>query len=112
MIGTIVSMRYIGQRNWWESIVFWAVYLFVSTILVSLVAMADIQYLGFIVATAVFFVLAIKWYMIPWRQIITLWLVAIAIDFIIGLALADVLIPVIGNDWAQGLMPVLSLTGA
>jgi len=104
-------MKYIGMKNWWQSIVFWAVYLFVSTIVVSLVAMVNIQYLGFVVATAIFFILAVKWYLIPWRQVITVWLVAIVIDLVISLALADYIVPIIGSDWAQGLMPVLSLTG-
>lgn len=112
MIGTILSMKFVGEKTWWQSLVFWIVYLFVSTIVVSVIAMVDVQYLGFVVATVIFFALAIVWYTIPWRQVITVWLVAVVFDLIISLVLADYIIPVIGNDWAQGLMPILSLTGA
>lgn len=85
MIGTILSMHYVGKKNWTMSVVFWVVYL-ISMAIVSaiLTAVAPTwKIVSIVVSAAVFILLAHKWYKFDYMNSIKLFAIAFVIDIII-----------------------------
>jgi len=105
MIGAILSMRFIGKESWWRSIVFWAVYIVIISIITGMLTYAGMPIFAVLIAIAVFAALAHFWYKKPLNQIIMLIVVAFVIDVIIAAILAAGIIAMIGTEWATTLMP-------
>lgn len=108
MIGAIVAMRFVGKKSWWESFVFWAVYLAVVGIL-TFMLMGIFPYLGMILGIGVFVALAHFWMKFPLNEAIWLLVTAFIIDIVITFILAGAVIAAIGAQWATTLMPTAQL---
>ena len=108
MIGAIVAMRFVGKKTWWESIVFWIVYIAIVGVLTAML-MGIFPYLGLIVGIGVFLGLANFWYKIPLNQAVWLMIVAFVIDIVVAFILASAVVAMIGTGWTTVLMPAAQL---
>jgi len=90
MIGTLISMKYIGKKSWSQSLVFWLVYIVATAILSSIVN------LGIILGAVVFILLAKYWYKMDWFLGIKTFAVAFVIDIIIAVVLVGILLVAFG----------------
>jgi len=100
MIGTILSMRYIGKQPWIKSIVFWVVYLIVASVAsygLSLVSQTA-GMVGFAISAGIFIALAHywKWFNFPWIKAVKVFVVAFVIDLIIIFVIFAILFAAIG----------------
>ena len=108
MIGAIVAMRYVGKKTWWESLVFWIVYIAIVGVLTAML-MGIFPYLGLIVGIGVFIGLAHLWYKIPLNLAVWLMIVAFVIDIVVAVLLAGAVVAMIGTGWTTVLMPTAQL---
>jgi len=109
MIGTLLSMRYYAKQPWQQAFIFFAVYFLATLIAVGLTSTyIGNAYVNIIVAAGIFIGLAHKWYGFALQFAVTVWLIAVAIDFLIGHLIGEFLVPILGSDLANGIMPVLS----
>jgi hypothetical protein len=98
MIGTILSMHYIGKKNWAMSIIFWLVYLVSMAIVGAIlnVVLPTWTLVSIVVAAIVFIVLANKWYKFNWMNAFKVFALAVVIDVIIVFVILSVLIAFLG----------------
>ena len=108
MIGTLVSVKFIGHKNWMQSIIFWAVALVVGIIATSLTSFLSflVPAIGLIVGVAVVLGLLVYWYKFPLSKAIVIWAVALVIDIVIVLILAIILVAFVGTSWMAPLIPI------
>jgi len=107
MIGTLLSVHYIGHKNWKLSLVFWIVALVVGAIATSVIAyiLPTVSIAGTIVGVAVVLGLLHYWYKFPWEKSIVIWAIALVIDIIIVAILVAILFAAIGLDWLTPYIP-------
>lgn len=82
MIGSILSMKFVGHKSWKASIVFWIVY-FVAMMLIGAATAGYIEYAGLVVSAIVFILLAKYWYKFNWFDSLKIFAVAFVIDIIL-----------------------------
>jgi len=117
MIGTLLSMKFIGKKSWKDSAIFWAVIFVIGIILSFIVsgvliasligsiptngaepdmsAMTGLVVGAFVliillalVRAVIIILLAKFWYKFPWIEAIKIWAVAFVIDIIISYILS------------------------
>jgi len=80
MIGSLISMKFVGGKTWIQAVVFWVV------ILVIGFALSTQYYLGILITLAsigIFITLAHYWYGLKWTRSVVVWFVAFIIDLVI-----------------------------
>ena len=79
MIGTILSMKFIGKKTWLQALLFWIVYIVAAAVISSIIPM------GIVIAAVVFILLAHFWpmYGLNWWEALKVFAVAVVIDIII-----------------------------
>ena len=109
MIGTLLSVKFIGKRSWMQSIIFWAVALVAGIIATSAVTfiLPTFALAGTVVGIAIVLILLHYWYNFPWNKAIVIWVVAFVIDIIIAAILIGALFAYLGPDWLTPYIPVV-----
>lgn len=115
MIGTIISMKVLGKKSWWQSILFWIVY-FVAMVIITSISISALYLSGgltgidnpeevmaltsgvvvlfllmIVMSFVIFYSLARKWYKLKPFDVLKVYAVAIFIDIIISAILNTII---------------------
>ena len=89
MIGSLLSMRFYIKKPWMQSIMFWAVYLiigiFVGSMIITQLPTAMMLIGGILISFVIFMALAMYWMGIDQKRSIIAFIIAYAIDYVIGM---------------------------
>ena len=110
MIGTILSLHYVGKKKWIPSIIFWVGYLIITAVISGLLytVLPTASFLGIVIGFGAFMILAHYWYKYDWRMSFKLFVVAFIIDFVIAIIIVAILAIAIADFWVT-LFPQASL---
>ena len=90
MIGTILSLHYIGKKAWMTSIMFWLMHIVAVAIITSILG-TTFAGLALVVYAGTFMALAFYWQHIKWIEGFKLLVIAIVIDIIAVVIIVTVL---------------------
>jgi len=99
MIGAILSLHYVGKKNWIQSIVFWITYIIAGAIITAIIPATGV--LSLILAALIFMSIAHYWYKFNWQISFKLFAIAFFIDIILTLVLVAILFGLIGLEWTE-----------
>jgi len=90
MIGSAISIRYVGKKPWILALSFWAVYLIIGLLFVTaIVSATSFWWLGILFSFAIFMALAIYWMKLNIMVSAIAFAVAYVLDFVIMYILAS-----------------------